>query len=94
MPVSADYPSNSLINTNGCKENLRHRHHILDAVSHDCRTLDDIQSLAGLAKLESEQLMPGVQCLSFTEQMDNEAVILMEVDASLLDHLMVGDRLV
>ena len=62
--------------------------------NYDCRTLDDIQSLAGLAKLEPEQLMPGVQCLSFTDEMDNEAVMLMEVDGSLLDHLMVGDRLV
>ncbi|KAI0219466.1 Sister chromatid cohesion protein DCC1 [Lamellibrachia satsuma] len=58
------------------------------------RTLYDIQCLSGHAKLDPCQLMPGVQCVSFTEQLDNEAVILMEIDAPLLDHLMVGDSLV
>jgi len=58
----------------------------------DCRTLYDIQCLSGHAKLDQSHLMPGVQCISFTPQLDNEAVMLMEIDPSLLDYLMVGDR--
>ena len=44
------------------------------------------------AKLEKSELFTPVQCIGFVNQLDNEALKLLEVDKSVLQSVKSGDR--
>ncbi len=44
------------------------------------------------AKLDQSELLPTVQCVSFVDLVDSDTVKLMEVDKSILQHVVSGDR--
>ncbi len=44
------------------------------------------------AKLEREELLDTVQCLKFVPNLDNDAIKLMEVDKSILEHITQGKQ--
>lgn len=56
------------------------------------RTLDDVHRIMKFAKLDQSELLPTVQCVSFVDLVDSDTVKLMEVDKSILQHVVSGDR--
>ena len=44
------------------------------------------------AKLDRTDLLNTVQCVGFVNHLDNDAVKLMEVDKSILQHVTCGER--
>ena len=44
------------------------------------------------AKLDREELLNTVQCLKFVPNLDNDAIKLMEVDKSILEHVTAGKQ--
>ena len=44
------------------------------------------------AKLDRTDLLNMVQCVGFVNHLDNDAVKLMEVDKSILQHVTCGER--
>ncbi|XP_055887109.1 sister chromatid cohesion protein DCC1-like [Biomphalaria glabrata] len=56
------------------------------------RTLPDIQCVLELAKLESKDLKPCVQCLFFSGQLENDSFKLLELDEPVLQALQSGKK--
>ena len=48
--------------------------------------------IMGYAKVDVKDVKDTVQCLSFAEELDSEHIKLMEIDNSVLQHLVEGDR--
>ncbi|XP_061175784.1 sister chromatid cohesion protein DCC1-like [Saccostrea echinata] len=61
---------------------------------HDDRTLEDINTVLEYAKLESCDVKPTVQCIYFSEHLDNQSFKLLEVNDTVLETLTNGDRVV
>ncbi|XP_064605372.1 sister chromatid cohesion protein DCC1-like isoform X2 [Liolophura sinensis] len=57
-------------------------------------TTEDVEALLEFAKLEKSELKGHVQTLSFSQQLDNESLVLMEMDATVLSSLSQGDEVV
>lgn len=55
-------------------------------------TTEDVEALLEFAKLEKSELKGHVQTLSFSQQLDNESLVLMEMDANVLSSLSQGDE--
>ena len=60
--------------------------------SRPCRTEAEVDRLMKFAKLEREELLDTVQCLKFVPNLDNDAIKLMEVDKSILEHITQGKQ--
>ena len=67
---------------------------LLFAASFDniCRSLEDVETVREFAKLDRSDLKPVVQCMSFSQSLDNDAYRLLEVDNRILESLQAGDR--
>ncbi|CAG5116527.1 unnamed protein product [Candidula unifasciata] len=62
------------------------------SLSHVNRSLSDINAILGFAKLDPSDLKPFVQCLYFSEQLENDSVRILEIEESVLETLQAGKR--
>ncbi|XP_062595817.1 sister chromatid cohesion protein DCC1-like [Saccostrea cucullata] len=60
----------------------------------DERALEDINTVLEYAKLESSDVKPTVQCIYFSEHLDNQSFKLLEVNDTVLETLTDGGRVV
>ncbi|XP_033736716.1 sister chromatid cohesion protein DCC1-like [Pecten maximus] len=60
----------------------------------DLRSLEDIKLVMEYAKIDPAEVKPAIQSIYFSEELDNDAVKLLEVDDSVLTALETGDELV
>ena len=44
------------------------------------------------AKLERKDLLPIVQCIGFSDQLDNDVIKMIELSGDMVDQLKAGDR--
>ncbi|KAK6179587.1 hypothetical protein SNE40_011911 [Patella caerulea] len=67
-----------------------------DVESENCvvRNLEDVESVLSFAKLERKDVKPTVQCVIFSQTLDNDSIKLLELDSTVLKCLTVGDRVV
>ncbi|XP_056017772.1 sister chromatid cohesion protein DCC1-like [Ostrea edulis] len=63
-------------------------------MDYDQRTLEDINTVLEYAKLEACDVKPTVQCIYFSDQLDNQSFKLLEVNDTVLETLTNGDRVV
>ena len=56
------------------------------------RSLEDVNTVLKYAKLDNSDVRPCVQTLFFAENLENDAVKLLELDSDVLDALQSGDR--
>ncbi|KAH9488294.1 Sister chromatid cohesion protein DCC1 [Bulinus truncatus] len=61
--------------------------------THTDRSLSDIRCVLELAKLESSDLKPCVQCLYFSSQLENDSFKLLELDEPVLEALQKGKKI-
>ncbi|XP_041359133.1 sister chromatid cohesion protein DCC1-like isoform X2 [Gigantopelta aegis] len=58
------------------------------------RTLDDVNAILDFAKLKTDDLRTRVQCIYFSEHLDNERIKLLEMDSVILDSLTAQQQVV
>ena len=58
----------------------------------NCRSLAEVERIMKFAKLDRTDLLNTVQCIGFVNHLDNDAVKLMEIDKSILQHVTGGKR--
>ena len=56
------------------------------------RCLEDVNTVLKYAKLENSDVRPCVQTIFFAEDLENDAVKLLELDSDVLDVLQAGER--
>ncbi|KAK7100068.1 sister chromatid cohesion protein DCC1-like [Littorina saxatilis] len=56
------------------------------------RSQEDVNTVLKYAKLETSDVRPCVQTIFFSENLENDTVKLLELDATVLDALQAGDR--
>jgi len=56
------------------------------------RSLKDIHSILEFAKLETSEYKPEVQCVYFSDHLENDSIKLMELDQPVLDAILNGER--
>lgn len=59
-----------------------------------CRSLEDINTVLEYAKLELSDVKPTVQCIYFSQQLDNQSFKLLELDDTVLETLTNGEKYV
>nr|XP_022317947.1 sister chromatid cohesion protein DCC1-like isoform X1 [Crassostrea virginica] len=61
---------------------------------HNERTLEDINTVLEYAKLEASDVKPTVQCIYFSQQLDNQSFKLLELNDTVLETLTNGEKVV
>ncbi|XP_078318948.1 sister chromatid cohesion protein DCC1-like isoform X2 [Crassostrea virginica] len=61
---------------------------------HNERTLEDINTVLEYAKLEASDVKPTVQCIYFSQQLDNQSFKLLELNDTVLETLTNGEKAV
>ena len=56
------------------------------------RTLEDINTVLEYAKLEASDVKPTVQCIYFSQQLDNQSFKLLELNDTVLETLTNGEK--
>lgn len=56
------------------------------------RTLEDINTVLEYAKLEASDVKPTVQCIYFSQQLDNQSFKLLELNDAVLETLTNGEK--
>jgi len=58
----------------------------------ESRSLKDIHSILEFAKLETSEYKPEVQCVYFSDHLENDSLRLLELDQPVLDAILNGER--
>ncbi|XP_029641247.1 sister chromatid cohesion protein DCC1-like [Octopus sinensis] len=60
----------------------------------DLRTVEEVKKVLTYAKIQPSEFKPFVQCINFSESLENENLKLLEIDASIMDSLVEGQQVV
>ncbi|GAB1603365.1 Hypothetical predicted protein [Argonauta hians] len=60
----------------------------------DIRTIKEVTSVLEFAKIKPKEFKPFVQCINFSESLENENIKLMEMESSIMDSLTEGQVVV